>query len=88
MGSIPGSGRVPEEGNSYPRWYSCLENPVDRGAWRVTVPGVTKSWRQLKPPPPGSSGVGAAVLSQAPITAGQRAVPGADSAGGPDHVKP
>ena len=43
MGSIPGSGRSPEEGNGNPPQYSCLENPIDRGAWWVTVHGVTKS---------------------------------------------
>ena len=42
-GSIPGSGRSPEEGNGYPLQYSCLENPMDRGAWWATVHGVTKS---------------------------------------------
>ena len=34
-GSIPGSGRSPGEGNGYPLQYSCLENPMDRGAWRA-----------------------------------------------------
>ena len=43
-GSIPGSGRSPGEGNGYPFQYSCLENPMDRGAWWATVHGVTKSW--------------------------------------------
>ena len=38
--SIPGSGRSPAEGNSNPLQYSCLENPVDRGAWEATVHGV------------------------------------------------
>ena len=47
-GSIPGSGRSPREGNGTPLQYSCLENPMDRGAWWATVPGVTKSWTQLK----------------------------------------
>ena len=46
-GSIPGSGRSPEEGNSNPLQYSCLENPMDRGAWRATVHGVAKSWTLL-----------------------------------------
>ena len=41
-GSIPGSGRFPEGGNGYPLQYSCLENPMDRGAWRAIVHGVTK----------------------------------------------
>ena len=42
-GSIPGSGRSPEEGNGYPLQYSCLENPMDRGAWRATVHKIEKS---------------------------------------------
>ena len=44
-GLIPGSGRSPGNGN--PLQCSCLENPMDRGAWRATVHGVTKSWTQL-----------------------------------------
>ena len=40
---IPGSGRSPGEGNGNPLQYSCLEIPKDRGAWRATVHGVTKS---------------------------------------------
>ena len=42
-GSIPGLGRFPGGGNGNPLQYSCLENPMDRGAWRATVHGVTKS---------------------------------------------
>ena len=42
-GLIPGSGRHPGEGNSYLLQYSCVENSMDRGAWRATVHGVTKS---------------------------------------------
>ena len=42
-GSIPGSGRVPGVGNGNPLQYSCLGNPMDRGAWQATVPGVTES---------------------------------------------
>ena len=42
-GLIPGLGRSPGEGNSNPLQYSCLENPVDRGVWWVTVHGVIKS---------------------------------------------
>ena len=38
LGSIPGSGRSPGEGNGNPLHYSCLENPMDRGAWQATVP--------------------------------------------------
>ena len=48
LGSIPGSGRSSEEGKGDPLQYSCLENPMDRGAWKATVHGVTKSWIQLK----------------------------------------
>ena len=43
-GSICGSGRSPGGGHDNPLRYSCLENPVDRGAWWSTVHGVTKSW--------------------------------------------
>ena len=46
-GSIPGLGRCPGEGNCNPFQYSCPENPMDRGAWRATVHGVTKSQTQL-----------------------------------------
>ena len=47
VGSIPGSGRSPEEGNENPLQYSCLENPRDRGTWRATVHGLTKSRTRL-----------------------------------------
>ena len=43
MSSIPGSGRSPVGGHGNPLQYSCLENPMDRGAWWTTVRGVTKS---------------------------------------------
>ena len=43
LGSIPGSGRSPGEGNGNPLQYSCLENPIVRGAWWVTVHGVASS---------------------------------------------
>ena len=43
MGSIPGSGRSPGEGNGYPLQYFCLKNSIERGAWWATVHGVTKS---------------------------------------------
>ena len=43
MCSISGSGRSPGEGNGNPLQYSCLENPVDRRAWRAAVHGVTQS---------------------------------------------
>ena len=42
-GSIPGLGRSPAGGNGNPLQYSCLENPMDRGAWWATVHGVTQS---------------------------------------------
>ena len=48
LGLIPGSGRSPGEGNGYPLQYSCLEKPMDRGAWRATVHGVAKSWTWLR----------------------------------------
>ena len=47
-GLIPALGRAPGGGNGNPLHYSCLENPMDRGAWRVTVHGVTKSRIRLK----------------------------------------
>ena len=42
-GLIPESGRSPDVGNGYPLQYSCLENSMDRRAWRATVSEVTKS---------------------------------------------
>ena len=52
VGSSPGPGRSPGEGNGNPLQYSCLENPTDRGAWRATVPRaghnlVTKTTTKL-----------------------------------------
>ena len=47
LGSIPGTGRSSGEGNGNPLQYSCLENPMDRGAWWATVHGVAKSRTQL-----------------------------------------
>ena len=43
LGSIPGLGRPPRGGHGYPLQYSCLENPMDRGAWQATVHGIAKS---------------------------------------------
>ena len=43
IGSIPGLGRFPGEGNGNPLQYSCLGNPMDRGAWWATVHKVAKS---------------------------------------------
>ena len=48
QGLIPGSGRSPGEGNGNPLQYSCLENPMDEGAWWATVHMVTKSQTRLK----------------------------------------
>ena len=45
---IRGSGRSPGGGQGNPLQYSCLENPMDRGAWWATVRGVSKSWMQWK----------------------------------------
>ena len=47
LGLIPGLGRSAGEGNGNPLQYSCLENPIDRGAWWATVHGVAKSRTQL-----------------------------------------
>ena len=54
VGLIPGSGRSPGEGNGNPLQYSCLGNPMDRGAWWATVHGVTRVRHDLEttPPPP------------------------------------
>ena len=48
IGSIPRSERSPGGGHSNPLQYSCLENPMDKGAWQVKVYRVTKSWTQWK----------------------------------------
>ena len=52
--SIPGSGRSPGEGNGNPLQYSCLESPMDRGAWQATLHGTARVRHDLvtKPPPP------------------------------------
>ena len=57
MGSIPGSGRSPGEGNGNPLQYSCLEDPVDRGAWQATIHGVARVGHDFatKPLPPSIS---------------------------------
>ena len=48
VGSIPGSGRFPGGGHGYLLQYSCLETPMDRGAWRFTVHGVTEELDMTK----------------------------------------
>ena len=45
--SVPGLGRSPGKGKGYPLQYSCLENPMDRGAWQATVYGITKRQTRL-----------------------------------------
>ena len=47
VGLIPGLGRSPGEGHGNPHQYSCLKNPMDRGASGVTVHGVAKNWTRL-----------------------------------------
>ena len=47
-GLIPGWGRVPGEGHGNPLQYSCLENPMDRGAWWATAHSVAQSLTRLK----------------------------------------
>ena len=48
LSSTPGSGRSPRGGNGNPFQHSCLENPMDRGAWQATVHGVAKSQTWLR----------------------------------------
>ena len=47
LGAIPGLGKSPGEGNGNPLQCSCLDSPMDREAWNVTVHGAAKSWTQL-----------------------------------------
>ena len=47
-GSIPGLGRCPGRGHGNPFQYSCLENPMGRGAWQATIHRGAKSWTRLK----------------------------------------
>ena len=57
---IPGLGRSSGEGNGNPLQYSCMENPMDRGAWQATVHGIARVGHDLatKPPPPLGGGSG------------------------------
>ena len=48
VGLIPGSGRSPGGGHGNALQYSCLENPMDKGAWLALVHSVAKSWTRLK----------------------------------------
>ena len=52
LGLIPGSGRSPGEGNGNPLQYSCLRSPMDRGAWRATVHGITRVGHDSVTKPP------------------------------------
>ena len=54
LDSIPALGRSSGEGNGNPLQYSCLKNPMDRGAWQATVHGIARARHDLatKPPPP------------------------------------
>ena len=66
MGSIPGLGTLPGDGHGNPLQYPCLENPMDRGAWRATVHGVAKSRTRVKRQHArGPPGAGASSMSQA-----------------------
>ena len=51
LGSIPGSGRSSGEGHGNPLQYSCLENPMDGGAWQATVHGITRVEHNLTTKP-------------------------------------
>ena len=57
LGSIPGSGRSPGEENGNPLQYFCLENPMDRGAWKATVHGVPRVGHDLATKPSPSVGI-------------------------------
>ena len=47
LGLIPGLGISPGEGNGNPLQYTCLKNPMDRGAWWAAVHDLTKTWTRL-----------------------------------------
>ena len=71
-GSIPGLGSPPGEGNVNPLQYSCLENPMDGGAWQATVHGVAKSRTRLSDfkKKKGSAGLEVPVLKVGTLLAG------------------
>ena len=63
LGSIPGSGRSPGEGNGKPLQYSCLENPMDGGAWQAVVHGVARVGHDLAAKPTTTSDKVSGILS-------------------------
>ena len=63
LGSIPGSGRSPGEGNGKPLQYSCLENPMDGGAWQAVVHGVARVGHDLPAKPTTTSDKVSDILS-------------------------
>ena len=69
VGSIPGSGRSPGGGNGDPLQYSCLDNPMDRGAWQATVHGFAKSWTWLSDWAHVRCGFGLSIWSVTSLTA-------------------
>ena len=78
MGLIPRSGRFPGEGNDSPFQYSCLEKPVDRGAWWATVHGIARVGHDLAAKPPPQEGKRDQVLQRLP-----RPCPGNEETRGP-----
>ena len=64
LGSIPGSGRSPGEGNGNPLQDSCLEDPMGRGAWRATLHGVTRVGHDLTTKPPAAARGGYSLLQR------------------------
>ena len=70
MGSIPGSERSPGKGNDNPLQYSCLGNPMDRGAWQATVHEVTRIGHDLatKAKPISKTGKSGAVMVEVQVS--------------------
>ena len=65
LGSVPGLGRSPGEGNGNPLQHSCLENPMDRGAWWATVMGLQRGRHDVVPKPAPLDGRAACVTGTA-----------------------
>ena len=87
-GSVPGSGRSPGEGNGNLIWYSCRENPTDRGAWWATVQRVLKSRIRLSSTPSvaGAPGASAVTVLGLPLSCPCRPRPHLDTSG-PPHLE-